>query len=91
MRHICKIETKLEIRAVINYICKKGMFPKEIHEDFMETLGKESPFYSTAKKWAFFKKERESVEDDGLSGRPKDATTDENVKVVHTLVMCDRR
>ena len=31
------------------------------------------------------------VEDDGRSGRPKDATTDENVKVVHTLVMCDRR
>ena len=37
------------------------------------------------------KRERESVEDDGLSGWPKDATTDENVKVVHTLVMCDWR
>ena len=24
-------------------------------------------------------------------GRPIDATTDENVKVVHSLVMCDRR
>ena len=34
---------------------------------------------------------RESVEDDGLSGRPKDATIDENVKVVHTLVMCDMK
>ena len=33
----------------------------------------------------------ESVEDDGRSGHPKDATADENVKVVHTLVMCDRR
>ena len=29
--------------AVIKYFCKKGMPPKEIHEDFMETLGKESP------------------------------------------------
>ena len=78
---------KLEIRAVINYICKKGMPLKKIHEDFMETLGKESPFYSTAKIWAAeFKKERESIEDDELSGRPKDATTDENVKVV-----CDSR
>ena len=45
---------KLEISAVIKYFCKKGMPPKEINEDFMETLG-------------------------------------ENVKVVHTLVMCDRR
>ena len=34
---------------------------------------------------------RESVEDDGQSGRPKDVTTDENVKFGHTLVMCDRR
>ena len=34
---------------------------------------------------------RDSVEDDGQSGRPKDATADENDKVVHTLVMCDNR
>ena len=37
---------------------------------------------------AKFMRERQSVEDDGQPGRPKDATTDENVKVVHTLVMC---
>ena len=91
MQHICKIE-KLEIRAVIKYFCKKGMSPKEIYEDFMETLGKESPSYSIVKKWAAeFKRGRESVEDDGRPGRPQDATADENVKVVHTLVMCDRR
>ena len=28
---------------------------------------------------------------DGRSGRPKDATADENAKVVHTLVMCYTR
>ena len=90
MRHICKME-KLEIRAVTKYFCKQGMPPKEIHEEFMETLGKESPSYSTVKKWAAeFKRGRESIEGDGRSGHPKDATADENVKVVHTLVMCDR-
>ena len=58
----------------------------------METLGKESPSYSTEKKWAAeFKRGRESVEDDGRSDHPKNATTDKNVKVVNTLVMCDRR
>ena len=68
------------------------MPPKEIQENFMETLRKESPSYSTVKKWATeFKRGRESVEDDGWSGRPKDATADENIKVMHTLVMCDRR
>ena len=46
MRHICKLE-KLEIRTVIKYFCKKRMPPKKIHEDFMETVGKESPSYST--------------------------------------------
>ena len=42
----------MEIRAVIKYFCKKGMPPKEIHGDFMKTLGKESPSYITVKKWA---------------------------------------
>ena len=44
------------------------------------------------KKWAAeFKHGRESTEDDERSGCPKDATTDENVEIVHNLVMCDRR
>ena len=34
---------------------------------------------------------RESIDDDPRSGCPKDATTDENVEIVHNLVMCDRR
>ena len=55
-------------------------------EDFMAILGKESPSYSTVKKWAAeFKSGRESIEDDVWSGHPKDTTIDENVKVVHTL------
>ena len=70
------------------------MFPKEIHEDFIEILGKESPFYSTVKKLAAefkFNRKRESVEDDGRSGLPKDSMADENVNDMHTLFMCDRR
>ena len=43
---------ELQIRAVIKYFCRKGMSPKEIHEDFMGTLGKESPSYCTVKTWA---------------------------------------
>ena len=66
MRHNCKIET-LEIRAVIKDFYKKGTPPKEIHEDFMETLVMESH----SDKWAAeFKRGRESVKIDGRSGRP---------------------
>ena len=44
------------------------------------------------KKWATeFKQRRESIDDDERSGRPKDATIDENVEIVHNLVMCDSR
>ena len=43
---------KVEVRAVIKYFCKKGMSPKETHDDFTETLGDESPSSSMVKKWA---------------------------------------
>lgn len=83
---------KIEIRAVIKYLCLKGMSPKDIHEDFMDTLGKESPSYSTVKKWAAeFKRGRESIKDDERPGRPKEATNEETAKAVHDLVMQDRR
>ena len=68
------------------------MSPKEIHEDYMETLGKESTSYSTLKKWAAeFRRGRESIEDYERFGHPKEATTDENFKIVFSLVMCDKR
>ena len=58
----------------------------------MEAFGNESPSYSTVKKMGDrFKRGTESVKDHGRYGRPKDATADENVKVMHTLVKCDRR
>ena len=40
---------KLEIRAILTYFIKKGKPPKEIHEDFTETLGKESLFIAQLK------------------------------------------
>ena len=68
------------------------MSPKEIHKDFPESLVKESPAHSTVKKCAAeLRRGRERIEEDERSGSLKEATTDENVEIVHSLVMCDRR
>ena len=38
-----------------------------------------------------FRRGRESLKDYELSECPKKATTDENVELVHSLIICDRR
>ena len=40
---------------------------------------------------AEFRRGRRALKDDERSGHPKEATTDENIEIVHSLVMCDRR
>ena len=70
------------------------MSSEEIHDDFIKTLGDESPYTSTMKKCAAGLGEGvgwESMEYYVRSGRPKDASTEENFELVHSLIMCDRR
>uniref|UniRef100_A0A672ZDH7 Mos1 transposase HTH domain-containing protein n=1 Tax=Sphaeramia orbicularis TaxID=375764 RepID=A0A672ZDH7_9TELE len=83
---------RYELRAVIKYLHKKGMTPKEIHEDMVSTLGKECLAYSTVRKWvAEFKQGRTSTEDDPRSGCPKTSSSDEQVDAIHCMVLSDRR
>ena len=58
----------------MKYFCmKETSVSKEIHKDFMETLGKESPSYNTILNRQFKREgESESVENDGRSDWPKD-------------------
>ena len=70
----------------------KGMSPKDIHYDFIKTLGDEPPSYSKVNKWAAeFRRGRESLEDNEWSECHKEALTDENVELVHSRLMYDRR
>src|ERR1700761_4048619 len=81
----------LEIRAVIKYLVKKGLQPRQIYDDMLLTLDDIAPSYSTVKKWvALFKFSRTSIEDDPHSGRPNECVTSENVDKIHQLVMNDR-
>ena len=83
---------KVESRAVIKYLQKKGLRPKDIHEDMVKTCGKTAPAYPTVKKWAAeFKRGRQSLEDDPRSGRPVTVRTQGTIDLVHDLVMSDRR
>ena len=53
-------------------------------------MGKRLLLIAQLKKAAEFKRGRGSNEDVGWSGRAKDTTTDENVKVIHIRVMCNK-
>ena len=58
----------------------------------IKTLEDESPSYSMMKKWAAtFRRGRENVDGYERFGRHKQASTDENVELVHSLIICDRR
>ena len=71
---------KVEVRALIKYFCNKCMSSEEIYEiyeDFVKTLGDESPSYSLVKKRvAEFRRGRESVADYEQSGCPEETTID---------------
>ncbi|XP_067123871.1 protein GVQW3-like [Centruroides vittatus] len=83
---------KMETRAVIKYLTKKGLTPSQIKADMDEVLGESTPSYTIVKEWtALFKSGRESVEDDPRSGRPSTAVTEENIDKVHDFVLADRR
>ena len=83
---------KIGERAVIQYLHKKGLKPKDIDSDMVATLGKNAPSYATVKRWvAEFKCGRQSLEDDPHPGRPVTVATPEMVNKVHDIVMTDRR
>jgi histone-lysine N-methyltransferase SETMAR len=83
---------KLEYRSVIKFLVKQKKSAKEIHEQLVDVYRKDAPKYRTVEKWAaLFERGRNSIEDDPRSGRPVDATSDENCKAVEDLVMNDRR
>ena len=70
---------KIAERAVIQYLHKKGLTPKDIHNDMVSTLGKDIRSYAPVKRWvAEFKRGRQSPEDDLRPERPVTVATPTN-------------
>ena len=69
---------------------RKECLPRKFMKASWKPLGRNPRLKADEKVAAESKRGTESVEYLGRFGRPKDATSDENVKVVHILLMCDR-
>ena len=82
---------KINERAVIQYLHKKGLTSKHIHNDMVATLGKDAPSYAIVeRRVAEFKRGRQSLEDDPRPGRHVTVATTGMVNKVHDIVMTDR-
>ena len=83
---------KIEYRDVIKYLFLKGNTPTQIKDELDAVYGDSAPSFTTVKFWAAeFKRGRTNLGDDERSGRPKTATTDDNIAQVHQMVLDDRR
>ena len=88
---IVKME-KMEYRAVIKYLFLKDNTPTQIKDKLDSVYGDSAPSFTTVKFWAAeFKRGRTSLKDEERSGRPKTATTDDNIAQVHQILLDNRR
>ncbi len=82
----------IEKRAVIKFLTKEEITPKNIHDRMIKIYGESSISYTTVKKQAsLFKSGRESLEDDLRPGRSKIVNTPENISRMHDIIKEDRR
>ena len=70
----------------------KSNTPTQIKDELDAVYGDSAPSFTTVKFWAAeFKRGRTSFGDDKRSGRPKTATTNDNIAQVHLMVLGNRR
>ncbi|GFW23712.1 uncharacterized protein FLJ37770 [Trichonephila clavipes] len=86
------MQDKFEYSAVIKFFVLDGLSHEEVHPKVIKVYGDYFPQVSTIKKRVSeFKRGLTSLEDDSGEGRPKAATTPENIEKMHDIVLEDRR
>ena len=84
--------SKVEYRAVIRYLYKKGKTGKDIHGKLADVYRSSAPSNAQVKFLVGeFKRDRTSLEDEARYGHPLDATDEQMCKKVRDLVYSDRR
>jgi len=82
---------KFDKRAVAKYLFFKEMSGYEIHDDMFATLGNNVPSCRAVKNWVpEFRRGRNSVENEHHSGRPKNATCINDIRIVNDVLKDDR-
>ena len=79
-------------KAVIEFLTKEGITPKEISDRLKNVYGASALSHSSVKRWVIhFKSGSSDITDKERSGRPLSAVTEENKRSVDELIRSDRR
>lgn len=77
---------------MIYYDYKSGLTQQQSIERFRTAFGDDAPSRTTVFEWfSEFRRGRRSLDDEARSGRPVEATTEDNVAAVRTIVAEDAR
>ncbi|CAK1578841.1 unnamed protein product [Parnassius mnemosyne] len=83
---------KIEFRAVIKFLTKRGKSVHTILEEMSPVYGDYCPSKTMVYKWhTLFKQGGESLEDDPRPGRPIEVTTSEIIQKDEKLILEDAR